>query len=52
MASHARWRKPGDKADPDDPGHVGPVITYLTKVNDARTQKVTDLNVRGSYSSD
>ena len=35
--------KPGDKADPIDPGHVGPTIAYLAKVADARTQTVTGL---------
>lgn len=35
--------KPGDKADPVDPGHVGPTMAYLAKVDDARIQKVTGL---------
>ncbi|KAJ4293564.1 hypothetical protein N0V90_008847 [Kalmusia sp. IMI 367209] len=32
-----------DPADPIDPGHLGPVMVYLAKVDDALTTKVTGL---------
>jgi len=35
--------KPGDKSDPIDPGHLGPTIAYLARVDNALTQKVTGL---------
>jgi len=35
--------KPNDKSDPVDPGHVGPTLAYMAKVDDARTEKVTGL---------
>ena len=35
--------KPSDKADPIDPGHVGPTLAYLAKVDDAKTEHVTGL---------
>ncbi|OCL14159.1 lytic polysaccharide monooxygenase [Glonium stellatum] len=33
----------GDTADPIDPGHLGPVIVYLAKVDSALTKTVTGL---------
>jgi cellulase len=35
--------KPSDKADPIDPGHVGPTLAYLAKVDNAKTEHVTGL---------
>jgi lytic cellulose monooxygenase (C4-dehydrogenating) len=35
--------KPGDKSDPIDPGHLGPTIAYMARVNDATTERVTGL---------
>ena len=32
-------------ADPIDPGHLGPVMAYAAKFDDARTTKVAGLNV-------
>ncbi|KZW01401.1 hypothetical protein EXIGLDRAFT_760893 [Exidia glandulosa HHB12029] len=34
---------PSDSADPIDPGHLGPVMTYLAKVNNATQTDVTGL---------
>jgi cellulase len=38
--------KPRDKSDPVDPGHVGPTLAYMAKVDDARTEKVTGLRCK------
>ncbi|KAF1994841.1 lytic polysaccharide monooxygenase [Amniculicola lignicola CBS 123094] len=32
-----------DKSDPIDPGHLGPIMVYLAKVDDALTTKLTGL---------
>lgn len=32
-----------DKSDPVDPGHLGPIMVYLAKVDDALTTTVTGL---------
>lgn len=32
-----------DKSDPIDPGHLGPIMVYLARVDDALSTKVTGL---------
>jgi lytic cellulose monooxygenase (C4-dehydrogenating) len=41
--------KPNDKSDPVDPGHLGPTLAYMAKVDDARTEKVTGLKCKLLY---
>jgi hypothetical protein len=40
-----------DKSDPIDPGHLGPIMVYLAKVDNALTTTVTGLKCRKPPSS-
>jgi hypothetical protein len=40
---------PKDKSDPIDPGHVGPTIAYLAKVDNALTSNVKNLKCENHH---